>query len=161
MLNLTPNAIVLIAESGETTSIPAFGYVARVEYDRREISDQLHECRGEGSCFFIPLIEETPTEIVVMAPHLLLDDTTSVKWSWPNVWNQFPAYHNEGLLLITRDVAEAAATLKHPLAARMVWADEPVWGDPEGYGHCSACDAEYSEIIGYHSLRRVPQKGEE
>jgi hypothetical protein len=179
MLNLTPNPIVLIAESGETTTIAPSGYVAGVHVTRTEC-DYFPVAKDDMSGTIlkhhIPLIEEIPKQIVV---HLKGEvwplDHTIIDAAAFNMYGD-QGIGREEMLLVTRDVAEAAAMpifpvsgcnccrgggcstvspKPHPLAERMVWPDERVWEDP-----CDGTDCIYAEIIGYRSLRRVPRKDE-
>lgn len=135
LLNLTETAIVLIAQSGETTTIPASGYVARVEYERRECDYfpiAKDDMTGTILKHHVPIIEETPREIVFVS-------RDEAQWRTGVIpYTQIPEHD---LYLVPREVAEAAARVKHtcdedemccpenckphPLAARMVWAAEP------------------------------------
>jgi hypothetical protein len=181
MLNLTDSPITLIAESGKTTTLEASGYVERVETTRRRtISSGILES-FDGNMrltHLIPIIEETPTEIIVesefwggtkkLGDGMREDDTNEEGWF---------GVGNDQLLIVTREVAEAAATLKHPLCRRMVWADSP---EHENQWRCVICrevglpwtHVTYQEthdtdcrgkverievIIGYRALRCVPQ----
>ena len=143
MINLTETDITLIAESGEVTTIPASGYVARVETKQRAVSSW-HNAAPDQE-FDVPIIEETPAEIVVNDG---VEDGSFVDFI--RFYEDFGRSLEGKLFLVTREVAEAAATLKHPLAARMVWAadkHEPHEGCCCAWAACNA----------YHSLRRVPQ----
>ena len=158
MLNLTANPITLIAESGETTTIPASGYVARVEYERTQVScrgvvdsfcsrppyevratsggalcaecyacfkdDGDPERNGWNAC--VSLVEETPREIVCDHPPLREeadhDTETHTVAECVGHSDLFEISFEDELLLVTREVAEAAHALKHPLVSRMVWA---------------------------------------
>lgn len=147
MINLTPDPITLIAESGETTTIPASGYVARVETTRREVSSW-HNAAPDQE-FDVPIIEETPTEIIVgkdNARRKLVE-----KEHFP-CEDEFGVGEGAGLLLVSREVAESAHVLRHPLAGRMVWASDRKVLE---YNYDDGTD----EVFGfhYHSFRRVPQ----
>lgn len=148
ILNLTEHDITLIAGSGETTTTEPSGYVARVEYERRTVSGLGISAAQQSD---IPIVEQTPREIVIDAP--------------PG-GETVEGLGFDTLLLVTREVAEAAAIWRvcqerfmeapcenrlhngpHPLASRMVWADNPTNVEVGPY--------KYSGIIGYRELRRV------
>ncbi len=150
MLNLTPDPVTLIAESGETTTIEPSGYVARVEYDRRDVDYfpvTKDDMTGTILKHHVPIIEQTPREIVA--------DRDAQEWTLDTqlllgIFSEVGG-SAETLLLVTREVAEAAAYVHphypwphscpsachkvgaehkfddrcdepHPLASRMVWA---------------------------------------
>jgi hypothetical protein len=149
MLNLTDSPITLIAESGDTTSIEKSGYVARVETTRREVSYPLHARQDDGWCCAVPLIEETPTEIVVDR-HLPGMSLRGIMWEGTEI-------EGDALLIVTREVAEAAATLKHPLWRRMVFThgDDAQYRDGQDENGKRIFGS--LEFQGYVALRRVPQ----
>jgi hypothetical protein len=180
MLNLTESPIILIAESGETTTIPASGYVARVEKAREEVG---YPTTSSALNSLVPIIEEAPTGIVIdcpdcKQPHRPYSLNAGIqRWCYQNQATEIPA-----ILLVTREVAEAAATMKHPLWRRMVWAadeirykcDLPAAYEGAGFYHLYTCKNEHREsddngfilscpqdasIICYRTLRRVPQGG--
>lgn len=169
-LNLTGADVVLIAESGERTMIPASGYVARVEYERRlSVREPICDATDGGYITIgsddIPIYEQAPREIVFSCSE---DKDGNI----PSDFIAKVAAKNQGLFLVSREVAEAAAQyverkcmptcdgddgcpreVRHPLASRMVWAADPVF-------HCE-CDEKdcmryhYRLLTGYRELRRV------
>jgi hypothetical protein len=178
MLNLTETAITLILESDETTTIEPSGYVARVETARRE-EQMVLVSRPEKATLAnilkarIPIIEEAPREIHFQ--HFI--DGACKKM--PSI-----LVESEELILVTRDVAEAAATLKHPLWRRMVWCDSPETEQGRDcrrcgavcvpisehsshgthWGHGTQCDGgpltpSFEHVVGHYALHRVPQGG--
>jgi hypothetical protein len=141
LINLTEATITLIAESGETTTVPASGYVARVETVLREAYD------GNTLVRFGDLIvyEDYPKKIAFdwRASYVILLRESCEEW-------QDRMLRENQMLLVSREVAEAASMLKHSLAARMVWVADK--HDPHE-GCCCAWEA----CNAYRSLRRVPQ----
>lgn len=142
MLNLTENAVTLIAESGETTTIPPSGYVARVVSTWDEVSSW-HNAAPDQE-FDVPIIEETPTEIC-------FHNTQGFEGGLIGTWTR---ENPSGLLLVPREVAEAAHVLRHPLAERMVWVDDGK------FGIVNHDDGTFSSRQTWRSLRRVSRGNE-
>lgn len=162
MLNLTPDPIVLIDDNGKT-EIPASGYVARVEYERQTVAFEqayFHD-RDRFKYVEVPVIEETPKEIVLVRS----STQEPVSWSWANPRTTTSLY------IVSREVAEAAARYRHfsqgtmwthgegvpytqigahPLAARMVWAANPQYKPYDPHE-----TPEETVFLGYRELRRV------
>lgn len=158
MLNLTPEKICIIAESGEETTYEPSGYVARVEITRRKVGHATIPGQRVAKAIGAPIIEEVPTEIILLddlgrqfniAEYLLAQKLCDGK--------------DTSLLLVKREVAEAAAYRghighgkeanngiclrpqcgPHPLWRRMVWA-----ADFNGLSY---------QYAAYKALQRVPQ----
>ncbi len=161
MLNLTKYLYKLRSPSGEVHTLQPSGYVARVEKVRetvdifgiRQAKPTHAEDDDEGAC--LPVVEETVTGI-------------AFDWNGPGIalfgimWQGTPI-EEAPLLLVTREVAEAAALRlwigpavegkynlgtprPHPLASRMVWTID--W-------HATQEDPSISGTA-YHALQRVP-----
>lgn len=171
ILNLKEHAITIIAESEYKTLIDPSGYVARVEYDRRKVGYAPIGGQRVAKAIGTPIIEENPMDIVIedmrrgdgfMVP--LCEDVLSEG-----------GIANDALLLVSREVAEAAARghkcydlcglrvreegdnfkwgcsqsgKPHHLASRMVYVSrkDRVINDSSGVFSC-----------GYRTLQRVPQ----
>jgi hypothetical protein len=160
MLTLTGKSVTLLAESGESTTIPPSGYAARVESMRIRMGDapfyqwrvaDNHNGHYEG----ISIYEEATKRIVVdLKPDEMCPDGV-----WPLDYDiidaaAFCMYGQQGIgrdemLLVTREVAQAAAFLAHPLEERMVWADAPEYNIGK---HGRLIDT----VRGYRELRRMP-----
>jgi hypothetical protein len=114
MLNLTETAITLIDESGETTAIDPSKYVARVETTRQQVDGiyapnfDSDDMPGPQPC--VPIIEEVPTKITI-------EPLTEIVEAFGLL--DFVDNLREGsvLLIVAREVAEAAYALKHICSA--------------------------------------------
>ena len=149
ILNLTDVDMTLILEERMPAKVvPASGYVARVEISRKAVAAFDFPYRLEIECgtYSFPIYEETPTEIIFDVP-----PEKRETWGLDHPLDELKSQLNENpslLVLVTREVAEAAATLKHPLWRRMVFV---------GLGEYTGTHDD--ESIGYRALRRVPQGG--
>lgn len=175
MINLTEHPITLIRAGGEATTIEPSGYIARVEYELMPAKT--------GHCSytfpdplppgFIPIVEQTPREIVF--------DENDAEIAQKFLTDIVQKGESASLFLVTREVAEAAAHMRHkcskecphaqiapngglavtckddnephPLADRMVWADGELRDHAFG-------GLEFTTIqhFGYRELRRVRAK---
>ena len=145
MLNLTANPITLLAASGETTTIEPSGFVARVETVRQYHSAYYFAAiANDAPC--VRVIEETPRAIMI-------EDAKGVAFRLTTMENfttetSCIAVGEDKIILVTRQVAQAARHFRHPLASRMVWPIEPVYYE-DAYG---------PQIVrGYKALQRCPQ----
>ena len=133
ILNLTPEPITLLAQSGETTTIQASGYVARVEHERHEVAGvSAGPVPLDVPVTLVPIIEETPKELLVDEHVSRLVRTYPFTLGIAHLLCVIPE-DAMPLFLVSQAVAEAAAALQHPLASRMVWPIEPVYYE-DAYG---------------------------
>ena len=156
MLNLTAFPITLITEDDDAKTIEPSGYVARVETERRKVQMVMPPGQHVAKALGIPIIEQTPTEIVVTVSAHDKDEVMELCWlilgNGPG--DEFCSLNT--LLLVTREVAEAAAYLEHPLAARMAWADEDSFVDATLVELDERGRSHPSPLIGYRALQRFP-----
>lgn len=137
LLNLTESPITLIADSGEAHRIEPSGYTAQVEYERRQVGFEEVYFHGSDRLKYveIPVIEETPREIVVIDSATEINDGgyDPVIRSALGCHEDHPPFFDElleahALLLTTREVAEAAARkhkCRHGKCDAFVWQDFP------------------------------------
>jgi hypothetical protein len=141
MLNLTADRITLLvpdnAHESLTRTYEPSGFIARVEYKRREVGRHGFPYRKqiEAGTATLPIIEAVPSAIMTTTP------------GNADVALGRHAFESEDLLLVSREVAEAAATLSHPLASRMVWVDSPA-------RELNGAPGSALEVIGYRELQR-------
>lgn len=183
ILNLTENPVTFIVGGVENSrTIKPSNYVAYLEIGRRCVDTYTFGAESEHAmrAWNVPIYEDVVDEIAVkhladgykaaLSDVLIRDEIIEEN-------GDFPTY-----LLVTREVAEAAAILHvcadgspecdwigrphgacikkgkpHPLSERMVWADEDDFVDAT-----IVCIDENGKsfpepLIGYRSLRRVPR----
>jgi hypothetical protein len=119
MLNLTADRVTLLvpdnAHEDLTHTCEPSGFIAWVEHERRLVGNHGFPYRKqiEAGTANVPIFEDVPRAIFTTTT-----DDTRVPFGRH-------AFEEHGLLLVTREVAEAAAALSHPSASRMVWVDRP------------------------------------
>jgi hypothetical protein len=128
MINMTDSEFSFIAENGDIARIPPSGYTAQVERGRANVKwvkageILIHCCKEKAKIIF----------------------------QFENFPLRFPEdeFRDKGLLLVTREVAEAAKIQSHPLASLMAWPDEAEYGEGSP-GRLNGA------IIAYRELRLV------